>query len=177
MENWPRKKPRAYRLNQILPKWFSAQRSERIVDEVDVARAQKLSRHPAEFFKQIVGFEPTVYQKNLISLFLENQFTAMRWARQSGKSWIAAALILWYALTHSDCYIGIVAPSWRQAKLIIRRINYFLRKLPPGMYFKPMRTLIRLTNGACIEAFPNNPDTIRGPTLNMIYWDEANFTN
>jgi phage terminase large subunit-like protein len=163
--------------SQILPKWFSLQESERVVDEAEVKKAKNLSKNPEKFFKQIVGFEPTSYQKDLIKLFLEKQFVAMRWARQSGKSFIASAIILWYAITHPDCYVGIVAPSWRQAKLIIRRITYFLKNLPPGMYFKPMRTAIRFTNGAVIEAFPNNPDTIRGPTLNMIYWDEANFTN
>jgi len=171
------KKPRTMRADEILPEWYRLQESAKIAEEKEVKKARKLSNDPVEFFRQIVGFEPTNYQKNLINLFLEKQFVAMRWARQSGKSWIAAALVLWYAITHVDSYIGIVAPSWRQAKLIIRRINFFLRKLPAGMYFRPMRTMIRLTNGAIIEAFPNNPDTIRGPTLNMIYWDEANFTN
>jgi phage FluMu gp28-like protein len=68
-----------------------------------------------------------------------------------------------------------VGPSWRQAKLIIRRITYFVRNLPPGMVFKPLRTVIRFTNGSVIEAFPNNPDTIRGPTLDVVYCDEMNF--
>ena len=27
-----------------------------------------------------------------------------------------------------------------------------------------------------IEAFPNNPDTIRGNTFHRIWWDEVNFT-
>jgi len=68
-----------------------------------------------------------------------------------------------------------VGPSWRQAKLIIRRISYFVRNLPPGMCFKPLKTVIRFTNGSVVEAFPNNPDTIRGPTLHVVYCDEMNF--
>jgi phage FluMu gp28-like protein len=43
------------------------------------------------------------------------------------------------------------------------------------MAFKPLRTVIRFTNGSVIEAFPNNPDTIRGPTLDIVYCDEMNF--
>jgi phage FluMu gp28-like protein len=43
------------------------------------------------------------------------------------------------------------------------------------MYFKPLKTIIRFTNGSVIEAFPNNPDTIRGPTLHVVYGDEWNF--
>jgi len=177
MESWLRKKPRATRRpNEILPKWFSLQQSERLVDEAEVERAQKLSEKPVEFFRQVVGFEPTSYQKELIEMFRSKQFVAMRWSRQSGKSWIAAALILWHALTHADSYVGIVAPGWRQSKAIIRRITYFLRHIPPAMYFRPMRTSLRFTNGSIIEAFPNNDQTIRGPTLSLIYWDESNFT-
>jgi len=170
------KTPRALRPKDMFPPWFGVQESERVIEEAKVARAKKLSKDPAIFFKQIVGFEPTKYQRELIKLFLKHQFTAMRWARQSGKSWICAALLLWYALTHADSYIGIVAPSWRQAKLVIRRINFFLRKLPQTMYLRPMRTIIRFTNGSVIEAFPNSPETIRGPSLSCIYWDESNFT-
>jgi len=140
------------------------------------AEREKLSEDPVTFFEQVVGFKPTVYQKDLAEKFVENQFVAMRWNRQSGKSWIASSLLLNYALTHPGCYIGIVAPGWRQSKLIIRRIRFFLRKLPNDVCPKPMRTVLYFSNGSVIEAFPNNPDTIRGPTLNCIYWDEANFT-
>jgi len=174
MRGW-RKKPKAMRVNEIMPQWFRLQKSERIVDEAEVAKAQKLSDHPAQFFSQIVGFEPTSYQREFIKLFLENQFIAARWSRQSGKSWIVSALLLWYAVTHPDSYIGIVGPSWRQAKLIIRRVSYFVRNLPPGMAFKPLKTVVRFTNGSAIEAFPNNPETIRGPTLHVVYCDEFAF--
>ena len=41
---------------------------------------------------------------------------------------------------------------------------------------KAQKTRINFPNGSLIEAFPNNPDTIRGPTLNVVWWDETNFT-
>ena len=139
-------------------------------------KVEELKTNPAEFFRQILGFEPTDYQKELIQLFEENQFIAARWCRQSGKSWTISALLLNYALTHPDCYIAVVGPSWRQTRLNIRRISYFLRKLPQNMYLRPQRTRLSFSNGALIEAFPNNPETIRGPTLNVVWWDETNFT-
>ena len=37
------------------------------------------------------------------------------------------------------------------------------------------KTRITCPNGSVIEAFPNNPDTIRGPTLHCVYADEFNF--
>jgi phage FluMu gp28-like protein len=137
---------------------------------------EKLKENSLEFFSQILGFEPFNYQKELIELFERNQFLAARWCRQSGKSWTISALLLNYALNHDDCYIAVVGPSWRQTKLNIRRISYFLRKLPSQEGILAQRTRICFKNDSVIEAFPNNPDTIRGPTLNVVWWDETNFT-
>ena len=178
MSGWPEKKPRTFRPGELLPRWYRLQRSVNVVEAEEMERMCELSKNPFEFLRQIVRFEPTEYQKQLIEWFVsedEHQFIAARWCRQSGKSWTVAALLLWYAVTHADSNIAVVAPSLRQAKFIIRRIAYFLKRLPPGMYFRPLRTLIRFTNGSIIEAFPNSPDTIRGPTLDIVYADEMNF--
>jgi len=129
-----------------------------------------------DFFREVLEFEPFAYQSKFKKLFEKNQFVVGRWCRQSGKSWIVSALLLEHALKNPDSSIAVVGPSWRQTKLNLRRISYFLHKIPPTMYLRPQLTVLRFTNGSVIEAFPNNPDTIRGPTLNVIWWDEANFT-
>lgn len=130
---------------------------------------------PNQFFRETLGFTPTAYQAELISLFQSSQFIAARWARQTGKSHTISALLLHYALTNPNSSIGIVGPSWRQTKLIIKTINGFLGKLPKGSYKKPQRTSVTLTNGSVIEAYPNNPETIRGPKLHIVYADEFAF--
>jgi phage FluMu gp28-like protein len=43
------------------------------------------------------------------------------------------------------------------------------------MVFKPHKTYIECANGSDIEAYPNNPETIRGPALSVVYADEKNF--
>jgi phage FluMu gp28-like protein len=139
-------------------------------------KAREEAKDQPSWFRKTLGFEPFSYQQELIDAFNANQFLAARWCRQSGKSWIISALLLNYAVMHDDSYIAVVGPSWRQTKLNIRRMGYFLRKIPPYQYLKPGRTILRFTNGSVIEAFPNNPETIRGPTLNVVWWDEANFT-
>ncbi|MEM3699866.1 MAG: terminase family protein [Candidatus Bathyarchaeia archaeon] len=135
----------------------------------------QIPEDPTEFCTRILGFQPTAYQEELIRLFQTNQFVAARWCRQSGKTQTISALLLWHALKNPKSHIGVVGPSWRQTKLVIRRINTFLRKLPKNWYQKPLHTMVRLTNGSLIEAFPNNPETIRGPTLDLVYCDEMNF--
>jgi phage FluMu gp28-like protein len=139
------------------------------------ASTPEIPKDPIEFCTKILGFQPTEYQQDLIQKFQKSQFIAARWCRQSGKSQTVSALLLHYALTNPNTNIGIVGPSWRQTKLIIRRINTLLKKLPKNLYEKPQQTAVRLKNNSIIEAYPNNPETIRGPTLNIVYADEFNF--
>jgi len=136
---------------------------------------KEIFRDPIKFCIYILNFKPTKYQEDLAKKFVENQFITARWCRQSGKSHMISALLLWYALTHPNSYIAVVGPSWRQTKLIIKRINGFLSNLPQRWYLKPRKTIIELKNGSRIECFPNNPETIRGPTLDIVYCDEMNF--
>jgi hypothetical protein len=63
----------------------------------------------------------------------------------------------------------------RQTKRILQRISTLTHKLPPGLSLKPQRTQIFFLNRNSIEAFPNTPETIRGPTLQVVYPDEFNF--
>jgi phage FluMu gp28-like protein len=135
----------------------------------------KVPSDVAKFCSQFLGFNLNSYEFDLAKKFAENQFVAVRWCRQSGKSFTVSVLLLHYALTNPNSYIAVVGPSWRQTKLIVRRINGFLTKLPQKWYGKPKMTMVELSNGSRIECFPNNPETIRGPTLDIVYCDEMNF--
>ena len=125
----------------------------------ETAKKQKtiFPQDPIVFCRENLGFNPTTYQTELINQFQTSQFIAARWARQTGKSHTISALLLHYALTNPNTNIGIVGPSWRQTKLIIKSINGFLQKLPKTAYKKPLKTSVALTNNSNIEAYPNNP--------------------
>jgi hypothetical protein len=161
--------------SQILPKWYQLQLSKQLVEMSEVEKVNQFSNDPVVFFEQVLGFKPYSYQIEFIGMFQNNQFTAARWCRQSGKSAIISALLLHYAVTNPDSHIGVVGPSWRQTKRIISKIAAFAKKLPPGMAFKPHKTYQDFTNGSIIEAFPNAPENIRGPALSIVYSDEQNF--
>jgi hypothetical protein len=175
MHGYLKKEARTLRPNQILPRWHNVQLTNREIRQAAIEKTQSLSVDPTKFFEQVIGFKPFAYQAEFIRMFQENQFTAACWCRQSGKTFIIAALLLWYATTHPQSAIGIVGPSWRQTKRILSCIASFTHKPPPGIAFKPQRTQIHFANGSTIEAFPNNPETIRGPTLHVVYCDEFNF--
>jgi len=175
MTNYSKKQARTMRPSQIIPKWERVQLHEKILQQNKLETTKKLSADPIEFCKAILEFNPFKYQEEFVRLFQENQFTAARWCRQSGKTFIISALLLWHVVNHPNSSIGIVGPSWRQTKRIIQRIATLTHKLPKDIVLKTQRIQIQLTNGSIIEAFPNNPETIRGPTLDVVYADEFNF--
>ncbi len=170
-----RQEARTFRPNQFQAKSRDVELSHSELKKDVIEHAKQLSASPVDFLEQILGFKPYTYQKEFADLFENNQFTAARWCRQSGKTQTISALLLKYAVTHPNAAIGIVGPSWRQTKRIISRIATFAHKLPPGIVTKPQKIKIDFANGSSIEAFPNNPDTIRGPTLDVVYCDEMNF--
>ena len=98
--------PKRMRPNQLLPQWQQLQHSNLIAQELALEKTEALSANPVIFCKQILGFTPFAYQEKFIKLFVDNQFTAARWSRQSGKSFIVAAILLWYATTHPESAIG-----------------------------------------------------------------------
>lgn len=124
------KKPKAFNLKRLLSE------RDKLIEAAEAVRNEKsncledLKGDVKGFFEQIFGFTPFKYQVELAKLFEENQFTAVRWARQTGKSSSVSALLLKYAVEHPESYIAIVGPSWRQTKLNVKRIGGFCRKLP-----------------------------------------------
>src|ERR1700690_3369674 len=160
---------RTFRPNQFLAKWHEVEQENSRIGQEVTEQTEQLSVNAVDFFEKILGFKPYVYQKEFAELFENNQFTAARWCRQSGKTETISALLLKYAVNPPNASICIVGPSWRQTKRIISRIAAFAHKLPPGIVFKPQKTHIYFFNGSIIEAFPNNPETIRGPTFDVVY--------
>ena len=128
---------------------------------------------PVEFCKDILAFTPTRYQEQFLKD--KNQFVSLRWSRQSGKSFIVSARLMWEAVVNNGTHIAIVAPSYRQSRLVLRKITDFLIRVPKQLISTVEKTRIVFRNGSTIEALPNNPLTIRGPTLNLVYCDEMNF--
>jgi phage FluMu gp28-like protein len=160
-----------------MAKWGQVQQESTQLKQTVIKRTEQMSSSAIDFFESILSFKLYSYQKDFVEIFENNQFTAARWCRQSGKTATISALLLKYAVTHPKAAIGIVGPSWRQTKRIISRIAAFAHKLPAGIVFKPQKTKIDFANGSSIEAFPNNPETIRGPSLEVVFCDEMNFVS
>jgi phage terminase large subunit-like protein len=164
MMNWIGRKARTFRINQAEARVVAVEQRANAHDVKKQQHVESLQRNFKEFCEQVFGFTPFSYQLDLEAKFNEFQFNAVRWPRQTGKSFIVSGLMLKYAIENPNSYIAVVGPSWRQTKLNVRRIGGFARKYL-GCDKGIQKTMVSLPNGSVIEAFPNNPDTIRGPTL------------
>ena len=89
-----KRKPRVMRPNGILPLWFRLQKTDMLIEKASIQESQEFSDDPMKFCEQVIGVKPYSYQADFIRLFVENQFTAARWCRQSSKSFIIAAMLL-----------------------------------------------------------------------------------
>jgi phage FluMu gp28-like protein len=157
-----------------------AQRDEirQAIIKLDKKRQEKIDAtrgNTVAFLTEVCKLAPYWYQLELAELYKKNQFLAVRWPRQTGKSTLIGALLLQDAWENPNLNIAFIGPSWRQTKNNITITSRFCHNLPTQS-LRLQRTRISLPNGSAIEAFPNNPDTIRGRTFHRIWWDEANFT-
>src|SRR6266702_4792327 len=83
------------------------------VDEQETRVA--IPTDPVEFCENLLKFKPTDYQEKFLRD--KSQFIALRWSRQSGKSFIVSARLVWQALVNYGVNLAIVAPSYRQSRL------------------------------------------------------------
>jgi phage FluMu gp28-like protein len=148
---------------------------QRQVEGLLQRRRQQVPDSFVEFCEKWLHLKLYDYQRAAAKLFETNASVALRWSRQSGKTHLVSAWLLWYALRHPGAQIAIVGPSWRQTKIPIRKMNGFLPKLPRGFYHKPQTTMVALCNNSLVQAFPCSPETIRGFTLHIVYADEYNY--
>jgi hypothetical protein len=72
----------------------SLRKNLRNAEAIREARVEALSSDPKRFFEQVFGFTPYQYQLELLDLLEQNQFLAVRWSRQTGKSFIVSAWLL-----------------------------------------------------------------------------------
>ncbi len=170
------KKPRRLQLPDYRGLRDALEDYARLQEVQEVAEVDEVSHDAMKFLEKYCRLKPYWYLLDLIDSYQKYQFNAVRWPRQTGKSTDIGALHLADAWNNNDLNIGFVGPSWRQTKLNIRRVASFCRNLPQ-QELHVQKTRIVFKNGSVIEAFPNNPDTIRGNTFHRIWWDEVNFTS
>ncbi len=126
---------------------------------------------PIEFARSL-EIEPDPWQVDVLGA--EHPRKILCCGRQTGKSTVAAILVLHKALVEAGSTVLVVAPGERQAKLLFSKALGLYRQAGyPLPAHSERRTGLELTNGSIIEALPAVERTTRGYSVDLLVVDEA----
>jgi hypothetical protein len=135
-------------------------------------RPPPLPPGPIELMRN-ANMEPDLWQ----ATFLEDRprRALLLCSRQSGKSTVVAASALHEATAKKDATILLLAPSQRQAILLLRKVRQFALAQQPAIPMERRSEMsLRLKNGSLIVGLPAKDGTIRGfSAVDLIVIDEA----
>lgn len=123
----------------------------------------------------LVSFHPYPYQKRIIEAVVNNRYSIAKLARQSGKTTVVAAILLWYFLFNEYWDIAILANKETQAIEILERIKLSYEQLPFWLQqgiVKWNEKHIEAENGSTIFAAATSSSAIRGRSINILMLDE-----
>ena len=125
-----------------------------------------------------VLFKPYPYQKQMVRNFQNYENNVMLTARQMGKTTVAAAFILWYAMFNDTKTILLLGNVLSTAKEIMERIQFAYEMCPDfirdGVIKYNVQT-VHFENKSRIIARATTPSAARGLSVNLLYLDEFAF--
>lgn len=123
-------------------------------------------------------FKPYEYQKTMVRNFQDHTNNVMLTARQMGKTTVAAAYILWYAMFNGTKTVLLLGNVLSTAKEIMERIQFAYEMCPDfirdGVVKYNVQT-IHFENKSRIIARATTPSAARGLSVNLLYLDEFAF--
>lgn len=132
-------------------------------------------QHPTQG-RQLLNLYP--FQKDMIDAIHNNRFSILLTARQMGKTTVASAYLLWYAMFKDDATILIVANNNAQALEIMQRIRFAYEEIPDhiragGVSYN--KGSIEFDNGSRIISRATTANSGRGLSITLLYADEFAF--
>ena len=134
-------------------------------------------QHPV---KGSIPFTLFPYQEEMIHAFLDNRYTIILSSRQTGKSTVSAAYLLWYAIFNEDKTILIASNKNDNAMEMIYRIRYAYENLPdwikPGVLDDGWnKHEVGFDNKSRIKSTATSDDSGRGGSISLLFLDEFAF--
>lgn len=134
-------------------------------------------QHPK---KGAIPLELYDYQEEMIRMFVEERYSIVLSARQTGKSTVSAIFLLWFAMFHKDKTILIASNKNKGAMEMIQRIRFAYEELP--VWLKPgvqddlwNKHAAGFDNGSRIESTATTESSGRGMAISLLFLDEFAF--
>lgn len=126
----------------------------------------------------LIPFTPYSYQEDIVNLIQNNRYVICKLPRQSGKSTILAAYIVWLLIFNENFSILIGANKAASAREIMKRIKTAYEYLPKWLQqgvLKWNEGSIELDNGSRVMATATASDSARGSSFSLVMLDEFAF--
>jgi phage FluMu gp28-like protein len=153
------------------------QHKEEQEEEETLRLLSELVDDPILFCEAALGFKPFPYQAEFLAD--QSKRIVVCAGRQVGKSTIASAKAIWFALCHADTQTLIVSATLRQSMLMFQKISEFVfsSQILKRSLSYATKTLIRFRSGSRITALPCGQTgySLRGYTSHLCIMDEAAF--
>jgi len=126
----------------------------------------------------VIPFTMYDFQVDMVKKFHDNRFNIAKLPRQSGKSTIVTAYLLWYVLFNQNVNVAILANKAATAREMLGRLQLSYENLPKWLQqgiLQWNRGSLELENGSKILAASTSASAVRGMSFNVIFLDEFAF--
>ena len=154
----------------------------------EVAEYLKCAENPVYFIREyirivsldegIIPFSMYDFQEEMVQKFHDHRFNIAKLPRQSGKSTIVTAYLLWYVLFNDNVNVAILANKAATAREMLGRLQLSYENLPRWLQqgiLQWNRGSLELENGSKILAASTSASAVRGMSFNIIFLDEFAF--
>ena len=154
----------------------------------EVAEYLKCAENPVYFIREyirivsldegIIPFSMYDFQEEMVQKFHDHRFNIAKLPRQSGKSTIVTAYLLWYVLFNDNVNVAILANKAATAREMLGRLQLSYENLPKWLQqgiLQWNRGSLELENGSKILAASTSASAVRGMSFNIIFLDEFAF--
>ena len=153
-----------------------------------VAEYMKCAQDPVYFIRTyirivsldegVIPFDMYDFQESMVEKFHQHRFNIAKLPRQSGKSTIVTAYLLWYVLFNANVNVAILANKAPTAREMLGRLQLSYENLPKWMQQGILgwnKGSLELENGSKILASSTSASAVRGMSFNIIFLDEFAF--
>jgi hypothetical protein len=126
----------------------------------------------------VIPFKMYDFQEKMVMSFHENRFNIAKLPRQSGKSTIVTAYLLWYVIFNDNVNVAILANKAATAREMLGRLQLSYENLPKWMQQGIIgwnKGSVELENGSKLLAASTSASAVRGMSFNVIFLDEFAF--
>ena len=126
----------------------------------------------------LVSFDMYDFQEEMVKKFHDERFNIAKLPRQSGKSTIVTAYLLWYVLFNQNVNVAILANKAATAREMLGRLQLSYENLPRWLQQginEWNKGSLELENGSKIMAASTSASAVRGMSFNVIFLDEFAF--